>query len=585
MEHALASTRFLLERGEYGGVQAIPPTLQQSLTARLDRLGAAREVAQIGAVIGRGFAYTLLRAVAGIDEATLQSALDKLADADILLVQGLPPDSDYRFKHALIQDAAYGNLLRSRRQTLHRCVAEALRDNVATAEPELLAHHFTQAGLTEAAIEWWGKAGQRSLERSALAEAAEQLARALGLIETLPGTPALRREQISLQVSLITPLIHVKGYAAPATKAAAERARLLIEQAEKLGEHVDDPLLLFSVLYGFWSVNIVAFNGDAVLELAGQFLALAEKQKADVPLMIGYRLMGTGNAFTGQLTQGQDYLDRAIAVYDPARHRQLAMRFGQDARVTAFSTRSFSRWMLGYPDSALADADQALKEAREIGHAATLMLALAFVHPPIACGKYALANSRLDELAVLADEKGASYWNALGQAYRGCIRALTGQSSEAAQLITSGIAGYRSTGATVYAPLHLSILASAFSELGQFDDALRCIDEAITLIETTKERWWEAEVNRAAGELALKLPDSDAKKAERYLARALDVARAQEAKSWELRAAISMARLWRDQGKRQQAHELLAPVYEWFTEGFDTLDLKEAKRLLDELAS
>ena len=276
-------TRLLLERGEQGGIQAIPPTLQQSLMARLDRLGPAREVAQIGAVIGRDFSYALLRAVAGMDDAPLQAALERLAEADILLVQGLPPDADYRFKHALIQDAAYENLLKSRRQVLHRRVGETLRDKfagTAAAEPELLAHHFTQAGLTEAAIEWWGKAGQRSLERSALVEAAEQFTRALDQIATLPATPALRREQIKLQVALITPLIHVKGYAAPETKAAAERARLLIEQAEALGEPPEDPLLLFSVLYGFWVANDMAFNGDEVRELAAQFLALAEKQGA-----------------------------------------------------------------------------------------------------------------------------------------------------------------------------------------------------------------------------------------------------------------------------------------------------------------
>ena len=288
-------TRLLLERGEQGGVQAIPPTLQQSLMARLDRLGPAREVAQIGAVIGRDFSYALLCAVAGMDDAALQMSLERLAEADILLVEGLPPDSDYRFKHALIQDAAYENMLKSRRQVLHRRVGEVLRDQfaaIAVAQPELLAHHFTQAGLIGAAIEWWGKAGQRSLERSALVEAAEQLTRALDQIATLPATPALRREQIKLQVALITPLIHVKGYAAPETKAAAERARLLIEQAEALGEPPEDPLLLFSVLYSFWVANYVAFNGDVVRELAAQFLALAEKQGATVPLMIGHRLMG-----------------------------------------------------------------------------------------------------------------------------------------------------------------------------------------------------------------------------------------------------------------------------------------------------
>ena len=252
-------TRLLLERGEQGGIQAIPPTLQQSLTARLDRLGPAREVAQIGAVIGRDFSYSLLRAVAGMDDTPLQAALDRLADADILLVQGLPPDADYRFKHALIQDAAYENLLKSRRQALHRRVGETLRDQfagTAAAEPELLAHHFTQAGMTEAAIEWWGKAGQRSVERSALVEAAAQLTRALDQIATLPGTPALRREQIRLQAALITPLVHVKGWSRAGNQGRYEQARLLIEQAEALGEPPEDPLLLFSVLYGVFIASV-----------------------------------------------------------------------------------------------------------------------------------------------------------------------------------------------------------------------------------------------------------------------------------------------------------------------------------------
>ena len=230
-------TRLLLERGEQGVIQAIPPTLQQSLTARLDRLGSAREVAQIGAVIGRGFSYSLIRAVAEVEDTALQAALERLAEADILLVQGLPPESEYRFKHALIQGAAYENLLKSRRQVLHRRVGEILRDQfaaTAAAEPELLAHHFTQSGLIEAAIQWWGRAGQRSLERSALVEASTQITRALNQIANLPSTPGLRREEIKLQAALITPLLHIKGYAAPETKAVADRARLLIEQAESL---------------------------------------------------------------------------------------------------------------------------------------------------------------------------------------------------------------------------------------------------------------------------------------------------------------------------------------------------------------
>ena len=581
-------TRLLLERGEQGDIQAIPPTLQQSLMARLDRLGPAREVGQIGAVIGRDFPYALLRAVAGMDDTPLQAALDRLADADILLVQGLPPDADYRFKHALIQDAAYENLLKSRRQVLHRRVGETLRDKFAgtvNTEPELLAHHFTQAGMTETAIEWWGKAGQRSLERSALVEAAAQFTRALDQIAALPVTSALRRDQIRLQVALIAPLLHVKGHAAPETKAAAERARLLIEQAEALGEAPEDPLLLFSVLYSVWLANYIAFHGDVMCELARQFLAFAEKQGATAPLLIAHRIMGISLLCTGDIRAGRTHLDQAIALYDPAEHRSLASRFSVDARQSILSYRSWTLWVLGYPEAALADADQTVSDAREIGQAVTLMHALA--HAPFTychCGNYATAKVQCDEAIALADEKGALFWKAWAMMNQGGVSVLTGKASDAVATIISAITMWRSTEATAHLPLSLTYLTRAYAELGKFDDARRCIGEAMTAAETTKERWFEAEINRIAGDIALKSPDADAAKAEEYFERALAVAREQQAKSWELRASLSLARLWRDQGKGQQARELLAPVYGWFTEGFDTRDLKEAKALLEQLA-
>ena len=347
--------------------------------ARLDRLGPAKEVAQIGAAIGREFSHALLAAVVRKPEAELRSALDRLIAAGLLFRQGVPPHATYLFKHALVQDAAYGTLLREPRRALHARIAETLESQfaeIAESQPELLARHCTEAGLIEKAAGLWGKAGQRSLERSALVEAAEQLTRALDQIATLPATPALRREQIKLQVALITPLMHVKGYAAPETKAAAERARLLIEQAEALGEPPEDPLLLFSVLYGFWVANYVAFNGDVMRELAAQFLALAEKQGATVPLMIGHRLMGISLLCTGDIAEGRAHFDQAIALYDPAEHRPLATRFGQDVGVAILSYRSLALWLLGYPEAALADAEHALKDAREIGQAATLMYAL-----------------------------------------------------------------------------------------------------------------------------------------------------------------------------------------------------------------
>jgi predicted ATPase len=493
------------------------------------------------------------------------------------------------FKHALVQDAAYGTLLREPRRVLHARIAKTFEGQfaeIAESQPELLARHCTEAYEIEKAAGLWGKAGQRSLERSALVEAVEQFTRALAQIATLPATPVLRREEIMFQVALITPLIHVKGYSAPETKAAAERARLLIEQAETLGEPLEDPLLLFSALYGLWAANFVAFNGDVMRELAAQVLTLAEKHGAIVPLMIGHRLMGTTLLCTGYIGEARVHYDQALALYDPVEHRHLATRFGQDVRVAILSYRPLALWMLGHPEAALADIDHALKDAREIGQTATLMYALSntsYTHT--LCGNYAATTAQSDELMTLAHEKGAVAFKAQRMLLRGLILALTGKATEAVQTIAPGITAWRSAGATLWIPLYLSCLATAHAQLGQFDDAWRCIGEAMTAVETTKEKWHEAEVNSIAGEIALKSPERDVAKAEAYFERSLTVARAQQAKSWELRAAMSLARLWRDQGKRDEARELLAPVYGWFTEGFDTLDLKEAKALLEELAA
>jgi class 3 adenylate cyclase/predicted ATPase len=567
---------------------AVPASLHASLMARLDRLGPAKEVAQIGSAIGREFSHSLLASVVSKPATELGSALDRLIAAGLLFRQGLPPHTSYLFKHALVQDAAYGTLLREPRRVLHARIAETLDRQfaeIADNQPELLARHCTEAGLIEKAALLWGKAGLRSLDRSALLESAEQLARALEHIKGLPSTSALRREQIKLQAALITPLIHVKGFAAAETKAAAERARLLIEQAEALGEPAEDPLLLFSVLYGFWTSNFVAFDGDIACDLAAQFLALAEKQRATPLLMVGHRLMGMSLAFCGDVAEGHAHLDRGIALYDAAQQRPLATRFGVDSGVSTFALRAVALWVLGYPEVALADADHAVSNAREIGQAATLMYALCtsgLAH--IFLGDYLTAKAQSDEVVLLAGEKGTTVWKGWGMINKGCALALTAKASEAVDVLTSGIAAWRSTGATLYMPWFLSHLARARADLKQFDNAWRCIGEAMMTIETAKERLWEAEVHRVAGKIALMSPEPDRAKAEAYFERALAVARAQQAKSWELRAAMSLARLWRDQGRVQQARELLAPVYGWFTEGFDTRDLKEAKALLDELA-
>jgi class 3 adenylate cyclase/predicted ATPase len=567
---------------------AVPASLHASLTARLDRLGGSKELAQIGAAIGREFSHELLLAVAFRPEAKLEMQLDRLIRAGLLFRQGVPPDATYFFKHALVQDAAYSLLLREPRRQLHARIAETIESKfseIAEKKPELLARHCAEAGDSEKAAALWGKAGQRSAERSALVEATQQLKRALDLITNLPGTPALRQEEIKLQVELITPLLHLRGYAAPETRAAVDRARLLIERAEALGEPTEDPLLLFSVLYGLWVASLVGFNGDVSRELAIQFSALAEKQSATGPRMIAHRQMGLSLLHIGDIADGRAHLDHAVALYDPGEHRQLATRFGQDPGAATLCWRSLASLLLGYPDTALADTEQALKIARDSAHSPTLTYVLNFsVFQHIFCGDFAGASVLIDEFNILKDQMGSAAWGGWGLALSGCLSTVTGGAAVAVQDIPSGVIAMHSTGNTMWTPLFLTHLAQANAELRQFKPAWTNIHEAMIAVERTKENWYEAEINRVAGEIALLGAEPDMEKAEAYFANALDIARKQQAKSWELRAAMGMARLLRAQGKRKGARDILALAYAWFTEGFDTLDLRQAKLLLEELA-
>jgi class 3 adenylate cyclase/predicted ATPase len=568
---------------------AVPASLHASLMARLDRLGPAKGVAQIGAAIGREFFHRLIKPVARLSDQELASHFDRLVQSGLLSRQGSPPDATYVFKHALVQDTAYGTLLREPRRALHARIVEALEGQfpeIAENQPELLARHCTEAGLIKKAAHLWGKAGLRSLARSALAEASEQLARALAQIAVLPGTPELRREQIKLQVAFANVLMHVKGYAAPEPRAAVEQARLFIEQAEALGETPEDPLALFSVLYGVWSANLLAFNGDVARELAAQFLELAKKHAATAPIMVGHRIMGHSLLFSGEFVLARAHYDKGIMLYDGGEHRPLAMRFGQDTRVAILSLGAVALWVLGYPERAEGEAEQALRDAREIGFAGTLLFALSVTLLVYLFDRNStIATAQARELCALADEKSAQFWKATGTIVQGRLLNMINKPGDAVHLLASGIEAFNSTGATVITPTYISYLAEAHAKVGHFDEAWRIMAKSMSLMKTTKETWTEAEVHRLAGEIALMSPRPDTARAEAYFERALEIARAQQARSWELRAATSLARLWRDQGRRAEAHDRLAPVYGWFTEGFDTLDLKEAKTLLGELAS
>jgi class 3 adenylate cyclase/predicted ATPase len=568
---------------------AVPASLLGSLLARLDRVGPAKEVAQIGAALGRKFSHALLAAAARKPEAELTSALERLVAAGLLFRQGIAPRATYLFKHALVQDAAYGTLLREPRRALHARIVETLENQftgISEKRPELLARHATEAGQIEKAAYLWGKAGQRSMEHSAFVEAAAQITRAIDQIAALPATPPLRSEQIRLQVALITPVIHVKGYAALETKAAAKKARLLIQEAESLGESLKDQLLLFSALYGVWGATYVAFDdGDEVSKLAAEFITLAENRGATIPLLIGHRILGISLFWTGEVAKARKHLDQAVALYQPREHRPLATRFGHDPGVANLINRAFALWSLGYPNAALEDADNAVKNAREIDQAATLMYALSnAAWSQIWCGNYETAMALVQQLLPLAQEKRAAYWTAFALINQGCLWALTGSPSNGVTALSSGIAAWRSTGANIWSPFFVSQLAHAYAELGNFKEAARCIEEAIHAVEATKEKWCEADISRLAGEVALMSHKRDVDKAEAHFEHALAVARQQEAKSWELRASMSLARLWRDQGKVSEARQLLAPVYGWFTEGLETRDLKEAKALLADLA-
>ena len=563
---------------------AVPASLHASLMARLDRLGPAKEVAQIAAAIGRDFSHRMLVVVARRPPRDLDVALHRLLDAGLLFRQGQAPDATYLFNHALVQDAAYGTLLRDTRRALHARIAESIEQefpDVAERQPEVVARHLTEAGLTEKATTLWSKAGRRALAQSALKEAAEQLARALRLLDTLPATSERRREQIKLQIELSNALIHTKGHASPETKASFEKARLLIADSEKRGETPDDPLLLFSVLYGFWVVNRMAFNGTVACELAEQFVDLAQKQSGTAPRMIGHMMCGISLVLVGMPSEGRKHLDEAIVLYDPAQHRPLATRFGHDVRMTAYCWRALALWLLGYPDSAAADMERALADADEIGHAASSMFALSHVALAHTFQRdHAKAEELAGRLVAIGEEKGSLYWKSYGLMLQGWLLTQAGRASDAIAVGAAAVAAIRSTGATAYAPWYMSYMASAYAKLGQFDDAWRCITDAINAAEETGERWCDSEIFRIAADVALMSPNPDQAKIDCYLDRALSTAREQQAASLELRAATSMARVQHKQGNEVGASNLVALALGRFTEGFGSPDLIEARSLL-----
>jgi class 3 adenylate cyclase/tetratricopeptide (TPR) repeat protein len=552
----------------------VPATLYASLMARLDRLGFAREIAQIGATIGREFSYELLAAVTGRQDHELATALERLTDAGLVFQQGTIPHATFLFKHALVQDTAYSTLLRGPRRDLHARIAvvleERFRENVA-ARSEVLAQHYDQAGMVDKAVTGWLRAGQQAIARSAMMEGIAQLHKGLTLLSQLPDGAQRQQYELDLQIALGRALMATRGYAAPEVGESFARARQLCDQLNR-------PQFV-PVLYGKWLHHFLRAELDRAREGADNMLLLGE-DRTDVTLkVLGYRTLGMVSFCLGDLADSRDNLERALALYDPAHLAYYATLSPSNAYLVMRLWSSRALGCLGYLDQARTESEMVLAEARRLGHSFSLTAAIV----EICIAEWGLRTPEgllalADELVSLAAEQFRMF-EPQGMMFRGwCLTALGQDETE---LIKRSLAAFRATGSSLWVPFFLTLLADAYGMAGKPEEGLACLDEGAGVIEVTHERCTESEMHRIQGKLLLLLRRTSA--AEASLFAGIEIAQRQQARLFELRAATALARLWRDQGKRQQAHDLLAPVYGWFTEGFDTLDLKEAKALLQEL--
>jgi predicted ATPase len=559
---------------------AVPATLHASLMSRLDRLGfVAREIAQVGAAIGREFSYELIAAVTDHDDSALRIALDQLVDAGLVFRRGSLPDATFLFKHALVQDAAHGALLKSQRQHLHARIAQMLEERLpdhASAHPELVASHYAQAGLAEKAIEYWDKAGRLAVRRSTMAEAAAHFGKALESLATLPKGSQRRSSELALQLELAGTLTAVKGWASGEASEAYARARELCRDAP------EGPNLV-AALNGHRSILLNRAEFAAARQVADELLAVAERQDNPDARLTSHYGYGVILLFQAEFTRALQHLRQAITVHTGPINRSLIL-MPVDPGVGG---RSFAAWvllMLGYPDQALALSRQAIASARELGYPYTVAYSLhvnCIFHQLLGDGT--TVRQRSQELVALAREQGFPHFVGSGTCFRGWATMMLGGSiQDAISEMQQGLATKRATGAEIKVPYYFSLLAEAHRRASRIAEGISLLKRALALVERTDERWYEAELYRARAEAFMS--SSDRGNAERWLHRALGTAQRQGARFWELRAANSMARLWCDQGERARARDLLAPIYGWFTEGFDTRDLKEARALLDELA-
>jgi len=555
---------------------AIPSTLHGSLMARLDRLAPVREVAQIGAAIGREFSYPLLSAVAQQPDDQLKEALDRLVRSELVFGRGEVPEAVYTFKHALVQDAAYSTLLRGRRQQLHARIAETLErqfPEIVASDPALLAQHCAEAGFNEKAIGYWVTAGQQALARSAMMEAVAQLTKGLEVLANLPEGTARQQHELDLRLAIGPALIATQGWAAEATGKTYERAGELCEE-------LDQRQHLGAVLFGQFTYRNLRGEFRLAHETAAAVLRIGGARNDAVLICLGHHLLGYNYILLGEFTLARAELEqKLLALSDPAVRSDATG--GVDQLVATLVHLAHPLARLGYLDQARARQDAAIEEARKLAHAFSLAFALQWsVYVEEAAGEAVML--RAEELLAIATEHGFAVFKAMGTLGRGRCLTMVGRETEGVAQMTEGLAAFRSTGTVAFLPHWLVRLAEAYGKAQRPLEGLEHLTEAIRVIERTEEREFEAELYRVRGELLL--ATKDAGQAEESFFTALEIARRQSAKLSEMRAAVCLARLWRDQGKRPEALELLAPVYGWFTEGFDTADLKDAKALLAELA-
>jgi predicted ATPase len=557
---------------------AIPTTLHDSLLARLDRLAPVKEVAQTGAVIGREFSHELLSAVVQMPDEALDAALDQLVASQLVFRRGDALEATYTFKHALVRDAAYQSLLRSRRRQLHSRVAKVLETEfpeLAEAEPELLAWHYTGADLKEQAVRYWQRAGQRAVERSAHLEAIAHLGQGLEVLASLPETPERIQQELALQTALGPALMAARGQGAPEVGRAYARAR---ELCAALGE----PPQLFPVLWGLWRFSSIRAEHDAARELGEECLSLAQKLDDPTLLMAAYSALGGTLLWLGEVAQGQAYLDRAAALYDPDRQRTLPFRFGQDPAVSSLSYSAWSLWALGFPDRALRRSDEARALAEKLANPVSVAASLVYAAMTHQFRREGRAAQRRAEAAIaLSDEHGLPQFQTVGAILRGWALAAQGQLDEGIARMRDGLAARREQGIELARPWYLALLAGAYGEAGEVDEGLRLLAEASSL---SDKGYYEPELRRLEGVLLLKRKGREAsQEAQACFEQALEQARRRSTRSWELRAAASLADLWRHQRKSREAKALLAPLYDWFAEGLDTADLQDARALLNQL--